>query len=138
MMVFPKPSAQAKLEEVERELAMRRDVYPRWVRDRKMSQQRADYQIHVMEAIRDGRWPTDRAQIKGLAYRDGDEILATPAASTVKDLSKMPSKPELLSSMLGTMNAVPTNFVSLLANVPRGFLNVLTALKDQKAGEEAA
>ena len=56
----------------------------------------------------------------------------------VNDLSKMPSKPELLSSVLGTMNAVPTNFVSLLANVPRGFLNVLTALKDQKAGEEAA
>lgn len=55
----------------------------------------------------------------------------------VKDLSKMPSKPELLASMLGTMNAVPTNFVSLLANVPRGLLNVLTALKDQKA-EEAA
>ena len=56
----------------------------------------------------------------------------------VKNLSKMPSKPELLSSMLGTMNAVPTNFVSLLANVPRGLLNVLVALKDQKAGEEAA
>lgn len=50
----------------------------------------------------------------------------------VKAISKLPSRPELLGMMLGTMNAVPTNFVSLLANVPRGLLNVLTAVKDQK------
>ncbi len=51
----------------------------------------------------------------------------------IQELSKLPGKPELLGRMLGTMNAVPTNFVSLLANVPRGLLNVLTALKDQKS-----
>ena len=51
----------------------------------------------------------------------------------LKALAKMPSKPEMLGKLLGTMNAVPTNFVSLLANVPRGLLNVLTAVKDQKA-----
>ncbi len=50
----------------------------------------------------------------------------------VKALSKLPSKDELLGKALGTMNAVPTNFVSLLANVPRGLLNVLNAVKDQK------
>ncbi|WP_027179175.1 50S ribosomal protein L10 [Maridesulfovibrio bastinii] len=50
----------------------------------------------------------------------------------VTALSKLPSKEELLGKALGTMNAVPTNFVSLLANVPRGLLNVLTAVKDQK------
>lgn len=50
----------------------------------------------------------------------------------VKALSKLPSREELLAKLLGTMNAVPTSFVSLLANVPRGFLNVLTAVKDQK------
>lgn len=50
----------------------------------------------------------------------------------VKALSKLPSKEELLGKTLGTMNAVPTNFVSLLANVPRGLLNVLSAVKDQK------
>lgn len=48
-------------------------------------------------------------------------------------LSKLPGKPEMLAMMLGTLNAVPGGFVSLLANVPRGFLNVLTALKDKKA-----
>lgn len=50
----------------------------------------------------------------------------------VKALSLLPSKEELLGKALGTMNAVPTNFVRVLANVPRGLLNVLTAVKDQK------
>ncbi len=50
----------------------------------------------------------------------------------VADLSKLPSREELLAKVLGTMNAVPQNFVGLLANVPRNFLNVLTAIKDQK------
>ena len=40
----------------------------------------------LMEAIRDGRFPSERASIKGIAYVDGDEIKATPAASTVKNL----------------------------------------------------
>ncbi|MEO0655079.1 MAG: magnesium-protoporphyrin IX monomethyl ester anaerobic oxidative cyclase [Pseudomonadota bacterium] len=40
----------------------------------------------LMLAIEDGRWPADRRKIKGLAFVDGDEIVATPAASTVKDL----------------------------------------------------
>ncbi len=52
--------------------------------------------------------------------------------NAVKELAKMPSKPELLGSLLGTMNAVPTNFVSLLANIPRGLLNALNGIKEQK------
>jgi anaerobic magnesium-protoporphyrin IX monomethyl ester cyclase len=40
----------------------------------------------LMLAVRDGRRPADKRQIKGLAFIDGDEIVATPAASTVKDL----------------------------------------------------
>lgn len=51
-------------------------------------------------------------------------------------LAKLPGRPELLAKLLGTMNAVPTGFVSVLANVLRGLLNVLTAVKDQK--QEAA
>ncbi len=50
----------------------------------------------------------------------------------IKALSTLPSKPQLLAQVLGTMNAVPTNFVSVLANVMRGMLNVLTAQKDKK------
>lgn len=53
-------------------------------------------------------------------------------AEGVKELSKLPSREELLAKALGTMNAVPTNFVSLMANVIRGMLNVLNGVKDQK------
>ncbi|MDD3312677.1 50S ribosomal protein L10 [Pseudodesulfovibrio sp.] len=50
----------------------------------------------------------------------------------VKELAKMPSKPELLSSVLGTMQAVPRNFVCLFANIERKLLWALSAIKDQK------
>jgi anaerobic magnesium-protoporphyrin IX monomethyl ester cyclase len=40
----------------------------------------------LMLAVEDGRWPADRHKIQGLAFLDGDEIVATPAASTVKNL----------------------------------------------------
>lgn len=52
--------------------------------------------------------------------------------AAVKELSKLPSKPELLAKLLGTMNAVPTNFVCLFANLERKLLYALTAIKDQK------
>ncbi len=50
----------------------------------------------------------------------------------LQELSKLPGRTELLSSVLGTMNAVPTNFVCLFANLLRNFLYALTAIKDQK------
>ncbi len=50
----------------------------------------------------------------------------------LKDLSRLPSKPELLAKLLGTMNAVPTNFVCLFANLERKLLYALSAIKDQK------
>ena len=53
-------------------------------------------------------------------------------AAGVADLSKLPSKPELLAMTLGTMNAVPTNFVGLFANIIRGALYALTAIKEKK------
>ncbi len=39
----------------------------------------------LVQTVAKGRWPADRASIEGLAYRDGDAIVATPAAPTVKD-----------------------------------------------------
>jgi anaerobic magnesium-protoporphyrin IX monomethyl ester cyclase len=42
--------------------------------------------VNLANAVRDGRWPEDRKKIKGLAFREGEEIVATQAASTVKDL----------------------------------------------------
>ncbi|MGF1463354.1 MAG: magnesium-protoporphyrin IX monomethyl ester anaerobic oxidative cyclase [Maricaulaceae bacterium] len=40
----------------------------------------------LIDAIAQGGWREKRAGIEGLAYRDGDKILATAAAPTIKDL----------------------------------------------------
>ncbi|MCZ8375534.1 MAG: magnesium-protoporphyrin IX monomethyl ester anaerobic oxidative cyclase [Beijerinckiaceae bacterium] len=41
---------------------------------------------NLVQAVAEGRWLESRAQIAGLAFNDGDKIVATPAAPTVKDL----------------------------------------------------
>jgi large subunit ribosomal protein L10 len=50
----------------------------------------------------------------------------------IKALATLPSKEVMLAQLLSTINAVPTSFVRVLAEVPRSLLNVLTAIKDQK------
>ena len=50
----------------------------------------------------------------------------------VEELAKLPGREVLLAKALATMNAVPTNFVCLFANVLRQFLYALNAIKDQK------
>ncbi|KRS19060.1 magnesium-protoporphyrin IX monomethyl ester anaerobic oxidative cyclase [Roseovarius indicus] len=42
--------------------------------------------VELIRAVDEGRYFQDRRRIKGLAFRDGEEIVATQAASTVKDL----------------------------------------------------
>ncbi|MDU6495131.1 magnesium-protoporphyrin IX monomethyl ester anaerobic oxidative cyclase, partial [Bradyrhizobium sp.] len=42
--------------------------------------------VDLMRAREDGRWERDRRSIKGIAYRDGTEVVATVAAPTVKNL----------------------------------------------------
>jgi anaerobic magnesium-protoporphyrin IX monomethyl ester cyclase len=42
--------------------------------------------VALAEAVRDGRFAAERRKIRGLAFKDGEEIVATPAASTVKNL----------------------------------------------------
>lgn len=54
-------------------------------------------------------------------------------AAQIDALAKLPSKPELIAKALGTMNAVPTNFVSLFANMIRGMLYALKAIEEKKA-----
>jgi len=50
----------------------------------------------------------------------------------IEALSKLPSREELLAKLLGTMNAVPSGFVRVLAAVPQKLLYALSAVKDQK------
>ncbi len=54
-------------------------------------------------------------------------------ADQVDALAKMPNKQQLLGQLLGTMHAVPTNFVSLFANIQRGLLYALKAIEEKKA-----
>lgn len=51
----------------------------------------------------------------------------------VEALAALPPKEQLLAQVLGTMNAVPTNFVSLMANMIRPLLYALKALEEKKA-----
>lgn len=51
----------------------------------------------------------------------------------VKALAELPSREVLLGRLLGTLNAPTSNFVGVLAAVPRSMVQVLSAIKDQKA-----
>jgi large subunit ribosomal protein L10 len=50
----------------------------------------------------------------------------------IKALSKLPSREILLGQLLSALNAVPQSLVRVLAEIPRSFLNVLNAVKEQK------
>ncbi|CAB5100477.1 LSU ribosomal protein L10p (P0) [Olavius algarvensis associated proteobacterium Delta 3] len=52
--------------------------------------------------------------------------------AAIKSLSQLPSREVLLAKLLSVCVAVPTGFVTALSGVPRNFLNVLQAIKDQK------
>ncbi|MEM1037899.1 MAG: magnesium-protoporphyrin IX monomethyl ester anaerobic oxidative cyclase [Pseudomonadota bacterium] len=45
--------------------------------------------VELVNAVAEGRYPADQHKIKGLAFLDGDKIVATQAASTVKDLDSI-------------------------------------------------
>ncbi len=47
----PAVSLAGQIAEVERELAMRKAVYPRWVADRRITQAAADARTIAMEAV---------------------------------------------------------------------------------------
>lgn len=55
------------------------------------------------------------------------------SAAQVEALAKLPGKQELLAQVLGTMSAVPTNFVSLFANMVRPLMYALKAIEEKKA-----
>lgn len=55
------------------------------------------------------------------------------SAEKVLELSKLPSKKELLARFVGAINAPKSGFVNVLAGNLRSFINVLNALKEKQA-----
>lgn len=54
-------------------------------------------------------------------------------SAKVEALSKLPSKMQLYSKLVGTLNAPISGFVNVLAGNMRGLVTVLNAIKDTKA-----
>jgi len=55
------------------------------------------------------------------------------SVADIKALADLPSREVLLAKMLGSLNAPASNFVGVLAAIPRSLVQVLAAIKDQKA-----
>ncbi len=53
-------------------------------------------------------------------------------ALEIKQLASMPSREELLSKLMGTMQAPTSKLVRLLSEVPGSFVRTLSAVRDQK------
>ena len=70
---------------------------------------------------------------KKFAVRHGSLEGKFLSADQLDALAKLPGRNELLAQTLGTMNAVPTSFVSLFANIIRGMLYALKAIEEKKA-----
>ncbi|NKC29748.1 magnesium-protoporphyrin IX monomethyl ester anaerobic oxidative cyclase [Falsiroseomonas selenitidurans] len=45
--------------------------------------------VALVRAIAEGRWPAERAGLKGIAYLDGAQVVATPAAPTIRNLDAL-------------------------------------------------
>ena len=58
-------------------------------------------------------------------------------ANGVKALASMPSRDELLATLLGTMQAPIAKFVRTCNEVPSKFVRTVAALRDQRAKESA-
>jgi large subunit ribosomal protein L10 len=54
-------------------------------------------------------------------------------AGAINALAKLPGKPELLSRLVGSLNAPLSGLVTVLSGNMRGLVNVLNAVKDRKA-----
>jgi len=59
------------------------------------------------------------------------------SAKEVGNLASMPSREQLLATLLGTMQAPVTKFVQTLNEVPAKFVRTLAAVRDQKEKQAA-
>lgn len=87
-----------------------------------------DDPVQVAKALSDFAKQSKLFQLR-CASLDGKAM----TAEQIDALAKLPNREQLLGQLLGTMNAVPTNFVSLFANIIRGLLYALKAIEEKKA-----
>jgi large subunit ribosomal protein L10 len=73
-----------------------------------------------------------------LVIRAGGMPNAVISAKEVKALATMPSREELLATLLGTMQAPIVQFARTLNEVPGRFVRTLAAVRDQKEKQVAA
>ncbi len=84
--------------------------------------------------------PVNAAKVLSAFAKDNDKLVIKAGAlpnslldvNGVKALATMPSREELLSTLLGTMQAPIAQFVRTLNEVPTKFVRGLAAVRDQK------
>ena len=84
--------------------------------------------------------PVNAAKVLSAFAKDNDKLVIKAGAlpnsvldvNGVKALATMPSRDELLSKLLGTMQAPIAKFVRTLNEVPTKFVRGLAAVRDQK------
>ena len=84
--------------------------------------------------------PVQAAKVLAAFAKDNDKLVikagalpnSTLDANGVKALATMPSRDELLSKLMGTMQAPIAQFVRTLNEVPTKFVRGLAAVRDQK------
>jgi hypothetical protein len=81
------------------------------------------------------KFAQERPQLQIKAGVLGGQVLSP---KDLDALSKLPAKEVLLAQLLGVLQAVPTALVTVLSGVVRNLLNLLVALRDQKAAAEPA
>ncbi|MFN3447285.1 MAG: magnesium-protoporphyrin IX monomethyl ester anaerobic oxidative cyclase [Roseococcus sp.] len=45
--------------------------------------------LDLVRCVDEGRWPAERGQVRGIAYLDGGQVVATPAAPPIRDLDRI-------------------------------------------------
>ena len=74
--------------------------------------------VNLVNAIQEGRWPEARGSIEGLAFEDDGQIVATPAAPTIKDLDAI--KPDWGILEWDKYKYIPLNKKVAIPNMARG------------------
>jgi len=83
--------------------------------------------VAVAKVLHDFSRENDKLVIRGGAMPN---LVMTP--KQVADLAKMPSRLELLATLLGTMQAPVAKLARTLNEVPGKFVRTLAAVRDQK------